>query len=130
MRLRRDRAANLDRVGMPLRWEAAPAARELVALLAWPLGDDELPGLPPLHPRLLPVPRAVRMTDTHGRVVGVSAVPGDPVPVGIASPESLFHLVATGPTGSGKSTVLLRLICADIHAGRPVAVIDEVATGP
>jgi hypothetical protein len=94
---------------------------ELVGLLAWPLGEAELPGLPPLHPRALRVPDPVSAIE---RVFAVSTAPGRLRAVGITAGDSLGHLVALGPTGSGKSTALLHLIKADIEAGRPVLVID------
>ncbi|MFT4165669.1 MAG: type IV secretion system DNA-binding domain-containing protein [Microlunatus sp.] len=122
--LGRDAARQLDEARPPWRWEFAPSASELVGLLAWPLGDGELPGLPPLHPRLLPAPVAVGESSEPDRVVGVSTVPGDPKSIRLSATDGLFHLIATGPTGSGKSTALLHLIRADVHAGRAVVVID------
>ena len=38
--------------------------------------------------------------------------------------DILYQTVLLGPTGSGKSNVLLQLILADIKAGRSVVVID------
>lgn len=136
--LRRETADRLNGGHPPRRWGFTPSASELVGLLAWPLGERDLPGLPPLHPKLLPASptlraQAARRTAEHEagergaaneRLVGVSTVPGDPTPIPISPGDSLFHLIATGPTGSGKSTALLHLIRADIHGGRPVAVID------
>jgi hypothetical protein len=122
--LRREAAGHLNDATAPLVWEFAPAAAELVGLLAWPLGEGELPGLPSLHPKLLPAPRVSGKLEKPERTLGVSSVPGDARPVPLSAADSLFHLIATGPTGSGKSTALLRLIRADIHAGRAVVVID------
>lgn len=117
----RDRPDHLDRAIPPIRTRMAPSAAELVGLLAWPLGDQDLPGLPPLHPRLLPAPTSLKEQE---RVFGTSNLPGDPRPIGISTSDSLFHFVAQGPTGSGKSTAMLHLIKADIAAGRPVLVLD------
>ncbi|MGK2875484.1 MAG: type IV secretory system conjugative DNA transfer family protein [Nocardioides sp.] len=130
--LRREATSHLHRARTPRVWEFAPAAAELVGLLAWPLGDSSLPGLPPRHPKLLPAPRTAPTTSTAitstdpetKRVVGLSTVPGDPRPVVLSAHDSLFHSVTTGPTGAGKSTVMLGLIRADVDAGRPVVVID------
>lgn len=124
IRMRRESAAHLNKATVPLLWEFAPAVAELVGLLAWPLGEKELPGLPPLHPKLLPAPTKMATLKEPERTIGVSTVPGDPKPIGLTASDNLFHLVATGPTGSGKSTALLHLIRADIQAGRPVLVID------
>lgn len=124
LKLTRDRASALNEARSPLVWEFAPAAAELVGLLAWPIGEHELPGVAPLHPKLLPAPPAMGRLSDEGRVFGASSVPGQPAPIGLSAADSLHHLVATGPTGAGKSTALLHLICADITAGLPVVVID------
>lgn len=122
--LRRESARHINHATAPLVWEFAPAAAELVGLIAWPLGERDLPGLPPLHPKLLPISGNQSKIAEPDRVLGISTVPGDARPVGLSASDNLFHLIATGPTGSGKSTALLRLIRADIHAGRPLLVID------
>ena len=49
---------------------------------------------------------------------GVSA------PVGISVPDARHHLHVIGATGSGKSTLMVNMILADIEAGRGVAVVD------
>ena len=115
-------AARLNEPRLPWRWPLRLGASELTGLLAWPLGDqDDLPGVPPLHPRPLRVPAAVCRTE---RLFAVPSAPGPTAPVGIAAADIPAHLLALGPTGTGKSTVLLNLIAADITAGRPVLVID------
>lgn len=122
--LRREAPSHLDQADAPWLWEFAPAAAELVGLLAWPLGERDLPGLPPVHPKLLPAPRNSGTVKESERTIGVSNVPGDERHINITAADSLFHSIFTGPTGSGKSTAMLRLIRADIHAGRSVVVID------
>lgn len=124
MSLSRESARCFNDARPPLVWDFAPAAAELVGLLAWPLGDKELPGLPPLHPKLLPIPPEMTSLREPERVVGLSTMPGSATPIGLSASDNLFHLIATGPTGSGKSTALLHLIQADIHAGCAVLVID------
>ncbi|EQD44770.1 hypothetical protein B1B_13384, partial [mine drainage metagenome] len=73
------------------------------------------------HPRPLRVPDRVNRTE---RLFAVPGAPGPTAPVGIAARDITAHLLAMGPTGVGKSTVLLNLIAADISDGRPVLVID------
>ena len=97
---------------------------ELVPLLAWPLGDLNYPGIPALHPRLLPVPEIVSRTDS---VFAVGTAPGPERPIGLDPQSRLQHLIALGPTGSGKSTLLEHLILSDIAAGRPCCVIEPKA---
>ncbi len=105
----------------PWRWNLRLGATELTGLLGWPLGERDLPGVAPLHPRPLRVPEKVNRTE---RLFAVPGAPGPTAPVGIAARDITAHLLAMGPTGVGKSTVLLNLVAADISAGRPVLVID------
>jgi hypothetical protein len=112
---------HLNNTRTPWRWPLHLSVPELVGLLAWPIGDHDLPGLPPAHPKPL---RAASHVHSGERVFATSAVPGDRRRLGISPKDQTYHAVAWGPSGSGKTTVLLRLILADIDAGRPVAVLD------
>ncbi len=114
-------AVRLNAPRLPWRWNLHLGATELTGLLGWPLGEGDLPGVAPLHPRPLRVPAKVNRTE---RLFAVPGAPGPRTPVGIAAQDIAAHLVALGPTGVGKSTVLLNLVAADIAAGRPVLVID------
>ena len=106
---------------LPRRWNLHLGASELTGLLGWPLGDYDLPGVAPLPPRPLRVPEKVNRSE---RLFAVPGGPGPGAPIGIAASDITAHLLAMGPTGVGKSTVLLNLIAADIAVGRPVLVID------
>lgn len=121
IRLVQDSAARLNRGRPPWLWPLRLSVPELLGPLAWPLGRDELPGLPPLHPKPL---RAATGVHQGERVFAHSAAPGDDRRLGISSQDQTFHGVAYGPAGSGKTNVLLHLITADIAAGRPVVVLD------
>lgn len=121
IRLVRDSAARLNRARRPWLWPLRLSVPELLGPLAWPLGTEELPGLPPLHPKpLRPSGRVCQGERAFAR----SAAPGDDRLVGIGPEDQTYHGVAYGPSGSGKSNVLLHLITADIAAGRPVVVLD------
>jgi hypothetical protein len=121
IRLVPDSVIRLNRARPPWLWPLRLSVPELLGPLAWPLGDKELPGLPPLHPKPLRVAARVHQGE---RVFARSAAPGDNREVGISPQDQTFHGVAYGPSGSGKSNVLLHLITADITAGRPVVVLD------
>jgi hypothetical protein len=97
---------------------------EIVALLGWPVGAEDLPGMPAPHPRLLAVPRKLQKSN---RTFATSNAPGADTALGIPISDALSHTLAIGPTGSGKSTVFLSLITADIAAGRSVVVVDPKA---
>lgn len=99
----------------------APA--ELVPLVGWPLEGPDVPGLEFVRaPRRLPHPAIPR---GGGRCFGVSTWPGmeqrelhQPV-VG-----ALSHSLLLGPTGSGKSSLLARLLLDDLEAGRGAVLLD------
>lgn len=98
-------------------------ASDIPGLLGWPLADD-LPGVAPQHPLpLAPHPRVVVKQAPGSRVLGRSVTnPGQLV--GLSGEDSLRHLHLLGPTGVGKSTLMARLVLADIHAGHGVVVVD------
>jgi hypothetical protein len=114
-------AARLNAPQLPWRWNLRLGASEVTSLLAWPLGEVDPPGVAPLHPRPLRVPDKVSRTE---RLFAVPVGSGPKTPVGISAQDLSAHLLAMGPTGVGKSTVLLNLVAADIAAGRAVLVID------
>lgn len=118
---RRTRAANGLAVGRPWRRRLQLNTVELVALTAWPLGSTA--GLPvrKTSSRLLPPAATI---SARGRVVGQATFPGSERPVALSPRDSLRHLHALGPTGVGKSTLLLNLITQDLQAGRGVVVIE------
>ncbi|MHA3019613.1 type IV secretory system conjugative DNA transfer family protein [Mycobacterium sp. BMJ-28] len=121
LKARRIKPRVLDDAAPPRRWRQRLTPRELVGLIAWPIGDEDLPGVPAIHPRLL-LPKIT--PEEAIRTVGVTALPGTALPVGISPRDALMHTIVLGPTGSGKSTVLLQLIKPDVAAKRPMLVID------
>jgi hypothetical protein len=106
-------------VRIPRRWGLALNLGELTALLAWPLGDLPLPPVLQRRSRLLPVPSAV---PKRGRVLATEPTTGRPIAMTMV--DSLTHLWAVGPTGTGKSTLLLNLITQDMAADRSLVVIE------
>jgi hypothetical protein len=101
----------------PLRLNAS----ELAAVSAWPVGSTgELP-VDRLASRLVAPSTAIPRT---GRIVGKASFPGRERPLALTPKDSLRHLEVLGPTGVGKSTLLLNLITHDLAAGRAVVVIE------
>lgn len=96
-------------------------ASELSVVCGWPIGPtSELPVVR-LGSRRLPAPEGVAF---KGRVIGESTWPGKARALALTPSDSLRHLHVVGPTGVGKSTLLLNLIEQDMKAGRSVVVIE------
>lgn len=57
------------------------------------------------------------------KALGVAPL-GEPVLIGLAPADARHHVHVPGPTGTGKSTLLLNLALADARAGRGLAVFD------
>lgn len=108
--------------------EAPPRGRALrftvsesMTLLGWPLDGHDLPGMPPSHPKLLPL-RAAKVSDE--RIFALTTAPGAPRETGLSLKDSQFHAHVTGATGAGKSNVLETLVLGSIKAGQSVIVLD------
>lgn len=119
--LLREHPRRLNNAAQPWRWPLHLSTAELLGLLGWPLGEGDLPGLPPAHPKRL---RPATSVHTGERVFATSAAPGDNRQVGISAADQMMHGVAYGPSGSGKTNAMTHLILADIRAGRSVCVVD------
>jgi hypothetical protein len=86
-------------------------------------GDGAAPPGPRRRPtwlRLVPAGAASRQAV---RALGVTHGPR-PALIGLAPADALHHTHVPGPTGTGKSTLLLNLALADARAGRGLAVFD------
>jgi hypothetical protein len=113
------RPSAVTELRLPVRWNLVVNVDEFTPQPAWPLGDLPSPPVRRRPTRLLPVPPAV---PTRGRVLAEAPITGRPIALSVA--DSLTHFWALGPTGTGKSTLLLNLIIQDITAGRTVVVIE------
>lgn len=124
LRITPEHPAKLNTARYPWRSPLQLCARELVALIGWPLNKDpqaHLPGLPGPHPRQLPAPEGMK-NSVHP--FAVTTAPGTVKSVGISPKDSLQHTVLLGPTGAGKSNTMLTLAMDAISSGRSVLVID------
>jgi hypothetical protein len=121
MRLGHDVSRKLDQTITPWRWPLRLNASEVLVLSAWPVGEEALPGQPSLHPRQLPPSDGT--TGSH-RVIAEASAPGVTASLVLPASAALHHLHILGPTGTGKSTLLINLICQDMAARRAVVVVD------
>jgi len=92
---------------------------ELAAL--WHLPDPTPHHVEAVRSPKLPPPKG--MNDT-GRVLGKTNYPGQEHLFSLSVEDARRHLHVLGPTGTGKSTLLMNLALQDIEAGRGVGIID------
>ncbi|MGW4130199.1 type IV secretory system conjugative DNA transfer family protein [Amycolatopsis japonica] len=103
------------------RWPLILNVQEASGLVGMAAEGLRLPGLPAGIARTLPTPPTVAR---RGLIVGESNYVGDRRPVGLLRSDRLRHLWVLGPTGSGKSTLMLNLINQDMENGDGIVVID------
>jgi hypothetical protein len=96
-------------------------AAELAALAGLPT-DLAVPGLGRARANAVPPPIDVPAGGRNTKVLGVAEVGGHAVALPIVDARQHIHLL--GSTGSGKSTLMCRLVLDDITARRGVVVID------
>ena len=123
LRARTEHPAKLDGVRRPWRAGLELGAGEIVAMAGWPIGELPLPLLGSGHPRLVAPPPEVGSGSSQ-RVVGTGAVPGETGLVRLPIADAVYHTHLLGPTGVGKSTVLLSLALADAAEGRGLLLLD------
>ena len=123
LRARTEHPAKLDGVRRPWRPGLELGAGEIVSMAGWPIGELPLPLLGSGHPRLVAPPPEVASGSSQ-RVVGTGAVPGETGLVRLPITDAVYHTHLLGPTGVGKSTVLLSLALADAAEGRGLLLLD------
>ena len=113
----------MRRHAVPLvTWPVVVNTAELAGLSAVPLGGVLVPGLPRTGARQLPPPDAL---SRHGAVIGVSNYPGmTSRTLALGTTDRVRHTYVVGPSGSGKSVLLTRLIVGDANAGHGVVALD------
>ena len=118
----------IDEVQIPWTINLRLSVKEIAPFLMLPAGEDDLPGVPGLHPKRLLPPRWYQAPDKPNQDrTFARALNSTQKPISISPLDSLEHTIILGPTGSGKSTVMEHLILSDIRAGRSVLVLDPKA---
>ncbi len=123
------KSIHINEAHVPWHFPLRLSVRELANFLLLPVGEGELTGSEGLHPKQLFPPAWYKnpTSERHDRTFAHSTNPAERHRLSISPQDSLEHTHILGPTGAGKSTAMLRLILADIRAGRSVLVIDPKA---
>lgn len=106
----------------PLLFRAQFTASELAGLLAWPLNDPHVAGLPQARTRHLPATEAIAR---RGLVVAKANMPGAERPLAISAADSNKHLHVVGPTGTGKTVLLGNVAAQSMSRGFGVVVLES-----
>lgn len=94
---------------------------ELAEIASLPAGGS-IPGLEGAAATTVPAPRELLR---GGKVLGIADhYAGAERPAAISVEDARHHLHVIGETGTGKSTLLARLVLQDAEAGRSAVVID------
>ena len=120
-----EKPEKINNAHVPWHFPLRLSVKELANFLLLPAGEEELPGTLGLHPKLT-LPPAWYRQPTNQQNDRTFAVSMDMVPkkLNISPRDSLEHTHLIGPTGSGKSTAMQRLILSDIKAGKSVILLD------
>lgn len=94
---------------------------ELAAVIAWPIGQPFVAGLPQGTTRHV---YATNDVPSEGRILGDSNYPGHERPIAVSFQKATEHMLVTGRTGRGKTALLGNTFSADVNAGHGVIVID------
>lgn len=123
-----EKPERIDTAHVPWHFPLRLSVKELCAFLLLPAGEEELPGMPGLHPKITLPPPWYRQPNSpvYDRSFAVS-MDMTPKKLSISPGDSLEHTHLIGPTGSGKSTAMQHLTLADIKAGRSILLIDPKA---
>ncbi len=124
-----ERPAKINQSRAPMHFPLRLSVKELASFLLLPIGEEELDGSEGLHPKLM-LPPTWHKNPTGpstDRTFAMSLNRQEPQKLSISPQDSLEHCHILGPTGSGKSTVMLHIILATIKAGGSVLVIDPKA---
>jgi hypothetical protein len=106
---------------LPWRFPTRLNLSELVAISGWPVGVASTLPVASAGSRALPPSRRIPRS---GRVVGTATFPGRERTLALNPSDSLRHTEVLGPTGTGKSTLLVNLIVQDMERHRGVLVLD------
>ncbi|MEI4301584.1 type IV secretion system DNA-binding domain-containing protein [Streptococcus suis] len=100
------------------------AITDLACFLLLPVGEENMDGVPNVHPKLITPPLGYNLNHNKARSFG-QTIETQPRPLQIPSQSAKKHLFLLGSTGTGKTTAMSHLILSDIKSKKhSVVVID------
>ncbi|HEL2466487.1 TPA: type IV secretion system DNA-binding domain-containing protein [Streptococcus suis] len=100
------------------------ATADLACFLLLPVGEENMDGVPNVHPKLITPPLGYNLNHNKARSFG-QTIETQPRPLQISSQSAKKHLFLLGSTGTGKTTAMSHLILSDIKSKKhSVVVID------
>lgn len=102
-------------------WPATLNSEELTGFVGWPVEMVAMSGLILGGCRQIP---ASPLIPTTGTFIADSTYPGDERPMTLDVDGRLRHMHLLGPTGVGKSTLLVQMALSDLEAGRGLVMLD------
>lgn len=102
-------------------WPGTYNVEELTGLIGWPIKQLAIPGLILGGCRQIPASPLLPRTGTF---IADSTYPGDERPLAMDTEARLRHLHLLGPTGTGKSTLIVEMVLSDLREGRGAIVLD------
>lgn len=106
---------------LSFRFPAQLTLTELAAVIAWPIGQPFVAGLPQGTTRHV---YATEDIPSEGRVLGDSNYPGHERAVALSYDYAVQHLYIGGKTGTGKTLMMANCFAQDVAAGHGAIVID------
>lgn len=102
-------------------WPTTFNTQEAAGLIGWPVDAVAVPGLALGGCRLVP---ASPVVPSAGTILADATFPGAARPLALSTEGRLRHVHVLGPTGTGKSTLLVNMVAQDLEAGRSIILLD------
>ena len=108
----------------PWSYPYSLAISDLACFLLLPTGEEQIAGIPNVHPKLVTPPLGYNLNRNKTRSMA-QTVESQPRPIQISAQAGKKHAVFLGSTGCGKTTTMSHLILSDINSkNHSVVVVD------